>query len=225
MPKGTAPTAPRKAKAAPAPPVEEIEEDEEEESTESEEELDDEDEDDTEDEEATGIFEDEDDDEDLSGLAGANGKADSGSFMNAKGKKKISLNMKGASAGGAVIPAGTYYGRCTDVSLGKSKTSGKDRLEWSFIITAGAQKNATCKTWTSVEGDARWSTIRTLEAFGLQASDIEDFDLDPDDVIGKPVILTIEEDEYNGRPSHRVKEVGRPDKAAIAANAKATDLI
>jgi hypothetical protein len=110
---------------------------------------------------------------------------------------------------GLAIPDGSYKAKCIDVTQGVSKT-GNPMFIWEFELVGdeceGKYKGRTIKSWTAITPAAMWKVAETVIALGVgQAGQVVKFNRS--DVLNKLCGLVIEEDEYNGRKTSRVRNV------------------
>lgn len=230
MPKSNGAVAPKtKTRRKPVeiePEDEEIIEEIEDEETEGDEILELEDEEDEEEEEEDdldGLLEEDEEDDELTGLvSGAPGSAsDPASFSSTR--KAISLDFRGVEDGPPQVEPGDYTGRVTDVEACES-SAGNPQLVWSLQVTSGKHKNLPLKLWTSLMPNARWATARALKALGIPAAG-KVFELDPNEVKGKPCIIRVKKDDRNPDFPFKVDRLLPADAAAAKAAKSAGELI
>ncbi|MCK4794226.1 MAG: DUF669 domain-containing protein, partial [Desulfobacteraceae bacterium] len=112
-----------------------------------------------------------------------------------------------------VAEEGSHHAKVIDFEKSDSKT-GNPQYVWQFRITAGNSKDIEIRYWTSLLPQARWKAVETLVAVGVKAAgSIAKFT--KDDIIGKPCILEVIHDVYEGRDTHKVKKVHPPTKDSI----------
>jgi len=103
------------------------------------------------------------------------------------------------------IPDGNYKAKCIDVQQNVSK-SGNPMFVWEFELVEGKYKGRTFKSWTAITPAAMWKIAETVVALGVgQSGQVVKFNRS--DVIGKLCGLIIEEDEYNGKKSSKIRSV------------------
>ena len=104
-----------------------------------------------------------------------------------------------------VIPDGTYKAKCIDIEQGVSKT-GNPMFIWEFEIVEGDFKGRTFKSWTAITPAAMWKVAETVMALGVgQAGEVVKFKRS--DVLGKLCGIVMEQDDYNGKKSSKIKSV------------------
>lgn len=108
---------------------------------------------------------------------------------------------------------GAHHAKVIDFEKSESRT-GNPQYVWQFRITAGKSKNIEIRYWTSLLPQARWKAVETLVAVGIEAAgSIAKFT--KDDILGKPCILDVIHDVFDGRDTHKVKKVHLPTKESI----------
>lgn len=108
---------------------------------------------------------------------------------------------------------GSHHAKVIDFEKSESGT-GNPQYVWQFRITAGKSKGIEIRYWTSLLPQARWKAVETLVAVGVEAAgSIAKFT--KDDILGKPCILEIFHDVYEGRDTHKVKKVHPPTQDSI----------
>lgn len=119
--------------------------------------------------------------------------------------------------GPAFVPKGFYHAKVKDMEKTLSQT-GNPQYTWKFRIIAGPSgvKNASLRYWTSLLPQSRWKVVETLEALGVKAlGSIARFKRG--DVIGKPCIIQVEEEPYEGRPTSKIRKIFRPNDKTLVA--------
>ena len=112
-----------------------------------------------------------------------------------------------------VAEEGSHHAKVIDFEKSESK-QGNDQYVWQFRITAGNSKGIEIRYWTSLLPQARWKAVESLVAVGVEAAgSIAKFK--KSDILGKPCILEIIHDTYEGRDTHKVKKVHPPTKDSI----------
>lgn len=120
--------------------------------------------------------------------------------------RKIKIDFSGVDkeirSGGraAHVPEGDYLAKPVNAELRKSEKSGARYLSWRFqVIEPKKYKGKTLYDRTSLKPDALWN-LRNLvhAALGKNiAGKVVNFD--PEVVYGKPMMVTVEDDEYEGK--------------------------
>jgi hypothetical protein len=77
---------------------------------------------------------------------------------------------------------------------------------WEFELVEGEYKGRSFKSWTAITPAAMWKIAETVVALGVgQTGQVVKFNRS--DVIGKLCGLVIEEDEYNGKKTSKIRSV------------------
>jgi len=119
------------------------------------------------------------------------------------------------SGGFKLASEGFHPAKVIDFEKSYSKT-GNPTYVWQFLITAGDSEGVELRFWTSLLPQARWKTVETLEAVGIEAAgSMARFKRS--DVVGSPCVLEVIHDEYEGRTNHKVERVHPADEEAMAA--------
>jgi hypothetical protein len=108
---------------------------------------------------------------------------------------------------------GLHHAKVIDFE--KSESSSKNpQYVWQFRITAGNSKDIEIRHWTSLLPQARWKVAQTLDAVGIKAAgSIARFT--KKDILGRPCIIEVIHDTYEGRLNHKVLRVHPPDESSI----------
>lgn len=118
------------------------------------------------------------------------------------------------SGGFPMATEGLHHAKVIDFERADSK-SGNPQYIWQFRITAGESKGIELRHWTSLLPQARWKAAETLAAAGIEATgSIARFR--KSDVLGKPCILEVIHDTYEGRLNHKVARVHPPNAESVA---------
>lgn len=108
---------------------------------------------------------------------------------------------------------GMHHAKVIDFEKGES-SSGNPQYVWQFRITAGNSKDVELRHWTSLLPQARWKTAEALDAVGIVAAgSIVKFR--KSDVLGRPCILEVFHDTYDGKTNHKVKHVHPPNDDSV----------
>lgn len=113
------------------------------------------------------------------------------------------------SGGFAVASEGFHHAKVVNFEQSESK-SGNPQYVWQFRITEGDSKGIELRFWTSLLPQARWKVVESLEAIGIKASGSIARFL-KSDVIGRPCIIEVTHDDYEGRINHKIQRVHPPD--------------
>ena len=106
-----------------------------------------------------------------------------------------------------LLAVGDHPGKCIDVSMSESQSSGQPMLVWDFLIDGTGK---TIRYWTSLTPTAKWKVVETAEALGVHISE-GSLRFNRADVIGTACIVQIEHREYEGRTRESIKKI----KAAV----------
>ena len=114
-------------------------------------------------------------------------------------------------AGGfPVAEEGSHHAKVIDFEKSDSK-SGNPQYVWQFRITAGNSKDVEIRYWTSLLPQARWKVVETLTAIGIKAAgSIARFSRV--DILGKPCIIEVIHEDFEGRTTHKVQRVHPPNQ-------------
>ena len=116
---------------------------------------------------------------------------------------------------------GLHHAKVIDFERSESK-SGNPQYVWQFRITAGASKDVEIRFWTSLLPQARWKTAETLDAIGIAAAgSIARFT--KRDILGRPCILEVIHDTYDGKLNHKVQKVHPPNEDSVSCAKRAAD--
>jgi len=108
---------------------------------------------------------------------------------------------------------GAHHAKVIDFEKSESK-QGNPQYVWQFRITAGVSKGIELRYWTSLLPQARWKTVETLVAVGVEAAgSIARFSRS--DILGKPCIIDVIHDVFEGRTNHKVRKVHPPNKDTV----------
>ena len=131
------------------------------------------------------------------------------------GEESFEEDFSDVQDGFPMAEPGLHHAKVIDFEKTESK-SGNLQYVWQFRITAGDSKDIEVRYWTSLLPQARWKTAETLDAIGIEAAgSIARFT--KKDLLGKPCILEIVHDTYDGKLNHKVVKVHPPDRNSIAA--------
>jgi hypothetical protein len=108
---------------------------------------------------------------------------------------------------------GMHHAKVIDLEKSES-SSGNPQYVWQFRITAGPSKDIELRHWTSLLPQARWKAAEALDAVGITAAgSIAKFR--KSDVLGRPCILEVFHDTYDGKTNHKVKHVHPPTEDSV----------
>ena len=108
-----------------------------------------------------------------------------------------------------LIPEGPVDGRLASVSQKVGQSSGKPYLEWIFDVTDDDYPGRKLYFNTSLQPQSLWSLKRMLiNAFHVDEDALADnFDLDPEDLVGIDVTLMVTHRAWNGQKRENVENV------------------
>ena len=119
-----------------------------------------------------------------------------------------------------MVEAGAHHAKVIDFEKSDSQ-AGNPQYVWQFRITAGPSKDMEIRNWTSLLPQARWRLVEALTAMGIAAQgSIAKFR--KSEILGKPCILEVVHETYQGTLQHKVKKVHPPDKDSVAFAASDT---
>lgn len=98
-------------------------------------------------------------------------------------------------------PAGDYRGKVLKVEDAKAKSDGG--AQWLFTIQAG---RGTYPYYIKLQANQYWKIRQLLKAAGVNVPS-KRVKVNPDLVVGKPVAVTLEDDEYNGKEQSVIDNV------------------
>lgn len=132
--------------------------------------------------------------------------------MAKKKGRTINLDMEGVKSGGVLIPEGDYIVEVTSVEAVESESSGKTYLKWEMEIAEGKLKGS--KVWhnTSLQPQALFNLKGVLISLGVEVPEGK-MNLDLDELEGLQMGITIEHEEYEGKPKARIIETFPSDGA------------
>ena len=116
------------------------------------------------------------------------------------------------------LPEGDYRAKVAKVEDHKSK-AGNDQWLYTITITDDRGKGATYPVYCGQDPDQLWKVRNLFVAAGINVPK-KKLKLDPNKVVGRAVGVTLEDDEYEGKPKSviaafiPVSEVGDADEDA-----------
>lgn len=120
--------------------------------------------------------------------------------------KKIRIDFSGVDkeirSGGraAHVPEGDYLAKPVKAELRKSEKSGSKYLSWRFqLIEPKKYKGKTLYDRTSLKPDALWNLRNLIHAAIGKNIAGKVLNFDPEVIYGKPLMITVEDDEYEGK--------------------------
>lgn len=112
-----------------------------------------------------------------------------------------------------IASEGSHHAKIINFEKSESK-GGNPQYVWQFRITAGDSKDIELRFWTSLLPQARWKAAETLDAIGIEATgSIARFHRG--DIIGRPCIIEVVHDTFEGRLNHKVQRVHPPDEESV----------
>lgn len=122
-----------------------------------------------------------------------------------------------------VLPVGSYPIVVAETEIRNSNSSQFQYINWTLEVETG--EHAGRKLWltSSLNPKATWSLKLVLRALGETSPDLDkdEFDIDPDDYLGRRAIANVTQEEYNGRMQNRVESLSSPLVGASSGNGKA----
>lgn len=131
--------------------------------------------------------------------------------------EEFSLDLTDVSSG-YNIPAGDYPAKVVSIEQGQSK-AGNPMFTWVFALIGDKFPGREFKNFTALTPAAMFKVAETLQALDVGAAG-KVVNFKKADVLNKQVMLQIEDDEYNGEKSSRIKKVKRhPDGPKVVKGA------
>jgi len=106
----------------------------------------------------------------------------------------IRINLKGVNAGGLeAIPSGEYLATVFEMEQEVGEKSNQPYLAVTFKLQGGDYDKRQLWTNLSLQPQALWRMKQFLTCLGYTEEDLdrEDFDIDPREICGKPLILVV----------------------------------
>jgi len=110
------------------------------------------------------------------------------------------------------IEPGEYPGFLSKLEQQVSKNNNK---MWVFTLRLIAPINRSLTLYTTITKNSLWKLAECLEALGVSIEGVVKFT--PNDVLGKAVIVEVEEDIYEGRVKPKIARLKKPDEATVLA--------
>lgn len=119
------------------------------------------------------------------------------------------LSFKAEDSAFAQIAKGTYEASVFEYSMEKSKKTNGPMIKWTLKIQEDPYLGRLLWQYTVLEGKGTFGLTQLLDATGVEydKDDEGNVSFDPDDVVGLPVRIVVEEDEYDGRPTNKIKKI------------------
>lgn len=133
--------------------------------------------------------------------------------------RKIKIDFSGVDteirSGGraAHVPEGDYLAKPVNAELRKSEKSGSKYISWRFqVVEPKKLKGKTLYDRTSLKPDALWNLRNLIHAaLGKNiAGKVVNFD--PEQIYGKVMMITVEDDEYEGKIRSQIVDYQPKDK-------------
>lgn len=124
---------------------------------------------------------------------------------------KVKYNVKGVQRGEfPVVEPGLYQAKIVKVEEGESKSGNGHMIIPTFeILRHKTHKGAKLRTWILTEHEASaFKLAEFIDALGLP----EKGGFDTDDILGQRVVIKVDADEYQGKPSARVGTIYAADE-------------
>lgn len=131
------------------------------------------------------------------------------------------------------LPDGNYDATISDVELRQSEGSQFPYLNWEFTVSGGDYHGRKVFMTTSLNPKAWWNLKYQFTQMGIDASANMTLDVDEASnklieppIIGRPVEITIINEEYNGRSIPKVSEIVKAyDQTTSAPEGKKRSLL
>lgn len=123
---------------------------------------------------------------------------------NAKRSKMLRIpGMKGVEGKRATLPPGRYTAKVTSVEIKEGQKD--DYIAWELAVVGGDHDGAKLYYNTSLSPGALWNARGLFEAMGVDCED-DDFEVDPDELVGQEIGVEVEHELYEGRKRARVTD-------------------
>jgi len=133
--------------------------------------------------------------------------------------KKVKIDFSGVDkeirSGGraAHVPEGDYLAKPENAELRKSERTGGRYFSWRFqLLEPKKYKGKTLYDRTSLKPDALWNLRNLIHAATGKNIAGKVLNFDPEAVYGKPVTITVEDDEYEGKIRSQIVDYQPADK-------------
>jgi len=132
----------------------------------------------------------------------------------------MSIRVDFTDVGGAdfqPIEPGTYNAVVFNAEVRDSQ-AGKPYINWDFKITGPKYEGRHQWYMTSLQKQALWKLKQMLLRLGVPEEKLTGvFDLDLEELIGKPCKIVVEHEQYQGQIRDRVVDVLPPDDEVVNA--------
>ena len=116
---------------------------------------------------------------------------------------RVKVKLDEVSSSFEPVPADTYRVRVDKCDVGKAKGSGKDKIHWEFLIAEGEYEGQRLFLDTSLQPQALFKVKQVLEACGFEW---DEDGFESSELPGSELVVGVELDEYEGKPSNKVVE-------------------
>lgn len=108
------------------------------------------------------------------------------------------------------VPEGDYLARVTSVQDAEVRSGdNKGDFQWLFVITPEDYPTAHYPYYCKLEANQLWKIRNLLLAAGINVPK-KRVKLDPEKVVGKLIAITLEDDEYDGKPKSTIASIFPP---------------
>jgi len=133
--------------------------------------------------------------------------------------RKVKIDFSGVDkeirSGGraAHVPEGDYLAKPVNAELRKSERTGGRYFSWRFqLVEPKKYKGKTLYDRTSLKPDALWNLRNLIHAATGKNIAGKVLNFDPEVVYGKPLMITVEDDEYEGKIRSQIVDYQPADK-------------
>ena len=125
-----------------------------------------------------------------------------------KKKNIISVDFTGVQKGFARIKPGDYRAKVIAIEPGESN-EGNDKLDWFYEIIEGKAAGQKPLPYnTTLTPQSLWNLRTVLEAHGIETEeDVMDLDLEEILETAEEVIISIDDNVYNGKTSSKITAI------------------
>jgi hypothetical protein len=131
-----------------------------------------------------------------------------------KGKRVTIPGMAGVE-GRVTVAEGEYRVRVAEVT--QEEGSAADYLKWKFQVMGKVHSGASIFYNTSLAPQALWNLRGLLEALQFDIPD-DDLDVDPDELVGLELMVSVEHDTYEGKKQAKIVDFWPAEGAAEASD-------
>lgn len=112
-----------------------------------------------------------------------------------------------------LVAPGRHVVRCTECKEEVSK-NGNPMLVFDFEVVDGGDRGKSIRQWQTITEKALPIVKRYLSAVNYPMGSSESVDIDAGWFPGKTVLITVEHEEWNGRPVNRITNWENPPQSA-----------